>query len=342
MDWAWPTGWMVWTGAQSIGWTVWTGAHQTDDVDGARPIRWMVWTGGPSGGSCEWGPSPLDGWCRQEPTPLGRRCGWGPGLLDGRCGRGPVGQMVWTWPMGQKMWTGGCGADSVDVPHGTDCGRGWQWGIAPLTCVPVCPQPTTSASTGSAPTTAPRSMPSAGSRTRLRVHWRPSCLTCPWPRGRRGGTPGGAHTTSGRKQSECQAGPAMQGPILLLASRGSQRLLPTVLRWASGLLPASGWRECQERRARAALCPQCGRHRPSCIDDRKGSLILGTTWSPTWCWPAQCRLETQPLRTGTLHSLCALLVPEEMAVKGSLGCGVQILTLQNLGIWSKQQPPDVA
>lgn len=288
---AWLVRWTVWTGPGPLGGWCGQGPSPLDGQCGRGPIRQMTWTGpglsdgwcgqgGPSGGSCEWGPSPLDGWCRQEPTPLGRRCGWGPGLLDGRCGRGPVGQMVWTWPMGQKMWTGGCGADSVDVPHGTDCGRGWQWGIAPLTCVPVCPQPTTSASTGSAPTTAPRSMPSAGSRTRLRAHWQPSCLTCPWPRGRRGGTPGGAHTTSGRKQSECQAGPAMQGPILLLASRGSQRLLPTVLRWASGLLPASGWRECQERRTCTALCPQCGRHCSSCIDDRKGSLILGTRRVP--------------------------------------------------------------
>lgn len=134
----------------------------------------------------------------------------------------------------------------------------------------------------------------------------------------------------------------MRGRILLLASRGSQRLLPTVLRRASGLLPASGWREYQERGAHATLPAPSGRHRPSCIEGRKGGLILGTRRIPHVVPPAQCRLETQPLRTGTLHSLRAFLVPEDMAVKGSLGCGVQVLTLQNPCIWSEQQPPDMA
>lgn len=62
---------------------------------------------------------------------------------------------------------------------------------------------TTSASTGSARTTAPQNTPCAGSQARSRGPWQPSCLTCPWPRGRCGRTPGGAPTTSARRQSKC-------------------------------------------------------------------------------------------------------------------------------------------
>ena len=79
---------------------------------------------------------------------------------------------------------------------------------------PLCLQPTTSASTGSARTTVPRSTRCARSRTRSRAHWPPSCPTCPWPRGRPGGTPGDARTTSARRQSALGAGWAGDSGVL--------------------------------------------------------------------------------------------------------------------------------
>lgn len=123
-------------------------------------------------------------------------------------------------------------------------GRGTRWPRpgALLELPPRCmsrPQPTTSASTGSAPTTAPRSTPCVGSRTRSRARWRPSCRTCLWPRGRPGGTPGDAHTTSARRRSEW--GPEGWG-FGGLTPRGLPDLKQ---RTGSGLVTASrceGWR----------------------------------------------------------------------------------------------------
>lgn len=63
-------------------------------------------------------------------------------------------------------------------------------------------QPTTSASTASAPTTAPQNMPYVGSPTRSRAPWLHFFLTWHLLSVRPGGTPGAAPTINARKLSK--------------------------------------------------------------------------------------------------------------------------------------------
>lgn len=86
-------------------------------------------------------------------------------------------------------------------------------------------QPITSASMGNVPTTVPRSMPCAGDPTRSKAPWRPFYLTCRWPRGRRGGTPGAVPTTSERRPSESAPPPRdLMGRLLPTAQPRTQGL----------------------------------------------------------------------------------------------------------------------
>lgn len=74
----------------------------------------------------------------------------------------------------------------------------------PVLCPPC--QRATSASTGSAPTTAPPSTLCAASRTSWRAPWQPCCPTKPWPSAAPGAAPGAAPTTRARRLSELGRG----------------------------------------------------------------------------------------------------------------------------------------
>lgn len=70
----------------------------------------------------------------------------------------------------------------------------------PLLCPPR--QRATSASTGSAPTTAPPSTRCVANPTSWRAPWPPCCPTKPWPNAAPGAAPGAAPTTRARRPSE--------------------------------------------------------------------------------------------------------------------------------------------